>query len=148
MALPNARIIHVKRTPLDACHAIYKFLFNLAYPWSYDLDDIAAYYIGYRRVMERWREILPGKMIEVTYEDVVGNLEREAKGMIAHLGLEWEPSCLEFHENKAASMTGSATQVRQKLYSSSVGRWRDYEAQLKPLAKALEAAGIDPINAS
>lgn len=148
LALPKARIIHVKRTPLDACHAIYKFLFNLAYPWSYDLDDIAAYYIGYRRLMERWREVLPGKIIEVAYEDLVENLEREARGLIAHLGLEWEPSCLEFHENKAASMTGSATQVRQKLYSSSVGRWRDYEAQLKPLAKALEAAGIDPFNAS
>lgn len=146
LALPKAKIIHVKRTPLDACHAIYKFLFNLAYPWSYDLDDIAAYYTGYRRLMDRWREALPGRIIEVTYEDVVGNLEREARGLIASLGLEWEPSCLEFQENPAASMTGSATQVRQQLYSSSVGRWRDYEAQLKPLAEALEAAGIDPFN--
>ncbi len=146
LALPKARIIHVRRTPLDACHAIYKFLFNLAYPWSYDLGDIAAYYTGYRRLMDRWREALPGRIIEVTYEDVVRNLEPEARSLLTRLGLEWEPACLEFHENTAATMTGSATQVRQKLYSSSVGRWRDYEAQLQPLANALEAAGIDPFN--
>jgi len=144
LSLPNAKIIHVRRTPLDACYAIYKFLFNEAYAWSYDLDEIAQYYVGYRRLMDHWRAILPGRIIDVDYEDIVGDLENESKKLLAALGLEWEPACLDFHENRAAAMTGSAAQVRQKIYSSSVGRWRDYEEQLKPLAGKLEDAGIDP----
>ncbi|MCH8073595.1 MAG: sulfotransferase [Proteobacteria bacterium] len=144
LALPKAKIIHVRRTPLDACYAIYKFLFNQAYSWSYNLGDIAQYYIGYRQLMDHWRTAMPGRIIDVTYEDVVEDLEGEARHLVADLSLDWEPACLEFHENTAAAMTGSAVQVRQKIYASSVGRWRDYEAQLKPLADALEAAGIDP----
>jgi hypothetical protein len=143
-ALPNATIIHLQRTPMDACYAVYKFLFNQTYAWSYDLDEIAQYYVGYRQLMDHWRTVLPGRIIDVAYEDVVEDLEGEAKRLIDHLDLKWEPACLEFHESEAATMTGSAVQVRRKIYSSSVGRWRDYETQLKPLADALEAAGIDP----
>ena len=144
LALPKAKIIHVRRSPMDACYAVYKFLFNETYAWSYDLGEIAQYYIGYRQLMDHWRTVLPGKIIDVAYEDVVENLEAEARRLVGDLGLDWEPACLDFHENTAAAMTGSAVQVRQKIYSSSVGRWRNYEAQLKPLADALEAAGIDP----
>jgi hypothetical protein len=94
--------------------------------------------------MNHWRDVLPGRIIDVAYEDVVENLESEARRLVGDLGLDWEPACLDFHDNPAAAMTGSAIQVRQKIYSSSVGRWRDYEAQLRPLADALEAVGIDP----
>lgn len=143
-ALPKAKIVHLRRSPMDACYAAYKFLFNEAYAWSYDLDEIAQYYAGYRDVMDHWRTVLPGRIIDVAYEDVVEDLEGEAKRLIASLGLDWEPACLAFHESEAATMTGSAAQVRKKIYASSVGRWRDYEEQLKPLADKLEAAGIDP----
>lgn len=129
---------------MDACYAAYKFLFNEAYPWSYDLDEIAKYYIAYRQLMDHWRTVIPGRIIDVAYEDVVEDLEGEAKRLVGEIGLDWEPACLDFHENKAAAMTGSAVQVRQKIYSSSVGRWRNYENQLKPLAVSLEAGGIDP----
>ena len=129
---------------MDACYAVYKFLFNKTYAWSYDLNEIAQYYVGYRQLMDHWRAVLPDRIIDVAYEDVVEDLEGEAKRLIAELDLEWEPACLEFHESEAATMTGSAVQVRKKIYSSSVGRWRDYETQLKPLADALEAVGIDP----
>jgi len=145
MALPKAKIIHVRRSPLDACYAAYKFLFNETYAWSYDLGDIAQYYIGYRQLMDHWSTVLPGRIIDVTYEDVVEDLEGEARSLVNELDLDWEPDCLDFHENEAAAMTGSAVQVRQKIYSSSVGRWRDYAAQLQPLADALNAAGIDPV---
>lgn len=144
LALPWAKIIHVRRTPLDACYAIYKFLFNEAYGWSYDLDEIAGYYIGYRQLMEHWRMVIPDSIIDFTYEDVVEDLEGEARKLIDAIGLQWEPACLEFHENTAATMTGSAVQVRKQVYASSVGRWRDYEKQLEPVARKLEAAGIDP----
>jgi hypothetical protein len=143
-SLPEAKIIHVRRAPMDACYAIYKFLFNEAYPWSYDLDEIARYYIAYRRLMDHWHSIFPGEIIDIAYEDLVEDVENTAKGLIAKLGLEWEPECLRFYENEAAAMTGSAAQVRQKLYSSSVGRWRNYQEQLQPLANSLANAEIDP----
>jgi tetratricopeptide (TPR) repeat protein len=145
-ALPKASIIHVRRAPMDTCYAIYKFLFNDAYPWSYDLDDIARYYIAYRRLMDHWRAVLPDRIIDVTYEDVVHDLEGEARKLIDRLGLDWQPECLSFHESEAATMTGSAVQVRQPVYSSSVGRWRDYERQLQKVAETLTHAGIDPYN--
>jgi tetratricopeptide (TPR) repeat protein len=143
-ALPKASIIHVRRAPMDTCYAIYKFLFNDAYPWSYDLDDIARYYIGYRRLMDHWHAVLPGRIIDVAYEDVVNDLEGEARTLIDRLGLDWQPACLSFHESAAATMSGSAVQVRQPVYSSSVGRWRDYERQLQKIAVTLTSAGIDP----
>ncbi len=143
-ALPDAKIIHVRRTPMDACYAAYKFLFNQSYGWSYDLDDIAKHYVAYRRLMDHWRSVLPGRMIEVAYEDVVTDIEGTARRLIENIGLDWQPACVDFHENPAAAMTGSAVQVRQKLYADSVGRWRNYEAQLAPLAAALKQAGIDP----
>jgi len=143
-ALPDAAIIHLRRTPMDACYAIFKFHFNEAYPWSYDLDELVRYYIAYRRLMDHWREMLPGGIIEVRYEDIVEDIETTTRGLLGRLGLDWEDACIQFHENTAAAMTGSAAQVRKELYRSSVGRWRHYEEQLAPVAKALEDAGIDP----
>lgn len=143
--LPEAKIIHVRRTPMDACFAIYKFLFNDAYPWSYDLGDIARYYIAYRRLMDHWRDALPGRIIDVAYEDVVADLDGTARTLIAGLGLEWEPGCLGFHERTTAAYTGSAAQVRQPVYASSVGRWRRHEGRLSGVRQALETAGIDPL---
>lgn len=143
-ALPNACIIHMRRTPMDACYAIYKFLFNEAYAWSYDLDEIAKYYVAYRRLMEHWYKLFPGKILDIAYEDLVSDVEKTARKLVADLGLDWEAACLDFHRNKAATMTGSAAQVRREVYSSSVGRWRDYEEPLRPLAEQLTAAGIDP----
>jgi tetratricopeptide (TPR) repeat protein len=144
LSLPNSRIIHVRRTPIDACYAIYKFLFNEAYPWSYELGELTSYYVAYHRLMEHWRQVLPGRMIEVAYEDLVADLEPVARKLVGDLGLDWEEACLEFHRNEAAAMTGSAAQVRQKIYSSSVGRWKHYGKELEPVVKALHKAGIDP----
>lgn len=144
MALPRARVLHVRRTPMDACYAIYKFLFNDAYPWSYDLREIGAFYVAYRRLMDHWQSVMPGYIHDVRYEDLVADLETEARRLVALMGLDWEPAVLDFHEQEAATMTGSAVQVRKKIYASSVGRWKCYEQQLAPLAETLAAAGIDP----
>ena len=144
-ALPDAGIIHVRRAPLDTCFALYKFLFNDACPWSYDLDEIARYYVAYRRLMNHWHESLPGRIIEVAYEDLVADPEGEARRLVGSLGLEWEPGCARFHESATAVFTGSAAQVRQPVYESSVGRWRRHEQRLAGLRKTLEAAGIDPL---
>lgn len=148
MALPDATVIHVTRSPMDTCYAIYKFLFNEAYPWSYDLEDIAHYYVAYRKLMAHWRSVLPpGYLNDIGYEDVVADLPAAAERLAGLVGLEAHPAMLEFHRNPTAAMTGSAAQVRRQIYSTSVGRWQNYETQLQPVADILTAAGVDPYSA-
>jgi hypothetical protein len=141
-ALPNARIIHMVRDPMDTCYAIYKTLFGQAYPFSYDLDELATYYIAYRKLMAHWHQVMPGLILDVAYEDVVADPEQQARRLVAHCGLDWEPECLEFHKSKAASTTASAVQVRQPLYATSIQKWRNYENQLAPLNARLTQAGL------
>ncbi len=142
-ALPQAKIISLRRHPMDSCYSMYKQLFRDAYPFSYSLQDLASYYLAYHRLMEHWEEVMPGAIHTVRYEELVRDTESQTRRLLAHCGLDWENRCLEFHKNRSASTTASATQVRQKVYSSSVGKWRAYESQLAPLRETLEGAGFD-----
>jgi len=142
LALPNAKIINLKRHPLDTCYAIYKQLFLDAYPFSYDLKELGQYYVAYHQLMEHWHTVMPGVVYTIEYEKLVANLEPEARCLIDFCELDWQPQCLKFHENKEASTTASTTQVRQPVYQSSVGKWRAYREQLTPLIEVLEAADI------
>jgi tetratricopeptide (TPR) repeat protein len=142
LALPNAKIINLKRHPLDTCYAIYKQLFLDAYPFSYDLKELGQYYVAYHRLMEHWHAVMPGVVHTVEYEELVTDIETESRRLIEFCELEWQPQCLKFYENKEASTTASTTQVRQPVYRSSVGKWRAYRAQLAPLIDLLEEAGI------
>jgi tetratricopeptide (TPR) repeat protein len=142
-ALPNAKIISLRRHPMDSCYSMYKQLFRDAYPFSYSQQDLAAYYVAYHRLMEHWQSVMPGIVHTVQYEDLVSNTKSEARRLLAHCGLDWEKQCLDFHKNTSASTTASATQVRQKVYTSSVGKWKAYRTELVPLKHALENAGID-----
>jgi tetratricopeptide (TPR) repeat protein len=142
MALPRAKIIHLSRHPMDTCYAIYKRLFRDAYPWSYDLDEVADYYLSYRRLMTHWDSVMPGVIHTLSYEDLVFDPETHTRKLVDFCGLDWEPQCLNFDKNKSASTTASASQVRQPVYTSSVNRWRDYEQQLEPLAVRLRESGI------
>lgn len=144
-ALPHARIIHVVRDPLDTCYAIYKTLFADAYPFSYQLDELGAYYIAYRRLMAHWEAVLPGRMHTIHYEDLVSAQAQSSRQLVAHCGLEWEPACLDFHRSREASTTASASQVREPVHQRSVGRWQKFAAGLAPLVRQLEAAGIGPV---
>jgi hypothetical protein len=139
---PESTMIHVSRDSMDTCYAVYKTLFQRAYPFSYDLNDLARYFIAYWQLMEHWRSVLPGRILEVRYEDLVEHPELEAQRLITACGLSWEPAMSDFHHNPTASMTASASQVRRPVYRSSVGKWRRYEQQLRPLADKLQAAGI------
>jgi tetratricopeptide (TPR) repeat protein len=141
-ALPRARIISLRRHPMDSCYSMYKQLFRDAYPFTYDLQDLAAYYLAYHRLMEHWHSVIPEVILTVDYEELVSHTEREARRVTAHCGLDWEERCLDFHKSTSASTTASATQVRQKVYASSVGKWRAYEQELMPLRQRLEAAGL------
>jgi tetratricopeptide (TPR) repeat protein len=141
-ALPSARIVHVTRHPMAVCYAMYKVLFGQGYPFSYDLGEIADYYIAYRRLMEHWRTSLPGRLYEVAYEDLVSDPEGQGRALLAAMDLVWQDRCLQSHNNAAPVATASASQVRRPIYTSSVSLWRRYEPQLAPLRSRLLAAGV------
>jgi tetratricopeptide (TPR) repeat protein len=142
-ALPDAKIIHVTRHPMAAGYAMYKTLFKDAYPFSYDLDDIARYYLAYRRLMDHWREVLGEALLEVRYEDVIRDQLGQTRRLLRHCELPWQDQCLEFHRNPAATTTASASQVRRPLYRTSLEKWRHFASPLEPLRRALVAGGIE-----
>jgi hypothetical protein len=138
LALPNARIIHVRRDPVDTCVSCFSPLFMENLLYTYDLSELGRYYRAYEASVNHWRDVLPqGVMIDVQYEDVVADLEGQGRRILDHCGLEWDARCLDFHRNERSVRTASVAQVRRPLYKSSVGRWRRYEAFLEPLLAAL-----------
>jgi tetratricopeptide (TPR) repeat protein len=146
LALPGARFIHARRDPVDTCLSCFSILFVGHQPYTYELGELGRYYRTYARLMEHWRAALPpGLMLEVRYEDVVADLEGQARRIVAHCGLPWEEACLAFHRSQRPVQTASAVQVRQPLYATSVGRWRHYANELEPL---LQALGVSPADAT
>lgn len=138
LMLPNAKIIHVIRNPVDTCLSCFTTLFEHGQEYTYDLAELGRYYVDYARLMEHWREVLPeGAFLEVRYEDIVADQEAQARRLIEYCGLEWDDACLDFHRNKRVVRTASMTQVRQPIYQSSVERWRPYEEFLRPLFDTL-----------
>jgi len=136
--LPGARIVHTRRHPVDTCLSIYRIFFPDGMPWSYNLPDLAKCYRSYHEHMQHWEKTLPkGIMLSVRYEDVVADVEAKARQIIAHIGLPWNEACLKFYETERPVKTASLSQVRQPIYNTSVGRWRKYEAYLKPLLDGL-----------
>ena len=138
LALPGAVFINARRHPLDSCLGSFKQLFAKGQAFSYDLVDIGEYYLQYERLMEHWYKVLPGKLLDVRYEDVVDDLEMQVRRILQHCGLPFEEQCLRFYETDRAVKTASSEQVRQPIYSSSVNLWRNYEWQLEPLIEVLE----------
>ena len=138
LALPDARIVHVRRDPVDTCFSCFSNLFVDNVLYASELGELGRYYRGYNVLMAHWRRMLPpGMMIEVRYEDVVADLEGESRSLVAHCGLDWDPRCLDFHKSERSVRTASLAQVRQPIYGGSVGRWRPYQAFLGPLLEAL-----------
>ncbi len=142
LALPKAKIIQLERHPLDTCYAIYKQLFKDAYPFSYDLEELGHYYLAYRGLMDHWHKVMPGVIHTVRYETLVHDQEGQSRALIDACGLPWQDACLRYYENAQVSTTASAVQVRQPVYTSSVGRWRQYREQLKPLIHLLQEGGV------
>lgn len=141
LALPNARIIHTVRDPVDTCLSCFPKLFAGDQPYCYDLGELGRYYRAYEALMAHWRHVLPqGVMLDVQYEAVVDDIEREARRIIAHCGLEWDDACLSFYKTRRVIRTASAAQARQPIYNTSVGRWHPYSSMIGPL---LEALGIE-----
>jgi tetratricopeptide (TPR) repeat protein len=141
LILPGARIIHVRRDPVDTCLSCYSKHFASEQTFTYDQTELGQFYRAYDALMTRWRERLPQDgYIEVAYEDVVDDLEGQARRMIAFIGLEWDAACLSFDKTRRTVRTASVNQVREPIFKTSVGRWKPYAAELKPLLDALGVA--------
>lgn len=135
--LPNARVIHIRRNPLDTCLSCYLQDFSSGHAYAYDLTHLGHYYRAYVRLMDHWRMTLRIPLLEIDYEQIVADLEGEARKLIEFCGLPWHGQCLRFHETQRTVSTPSYEQVRRPLYASSVGRWHHYEEWLAPLVEAL-----------
>jgi tetratricopeptide (TPR) repeat protein len=139
LALPNARIIHMRRDPIDTCLSCFSILFTKGQPHTYDLAELGRYYRAYEALMAHWRRVLPaGVMLEIHYEDLVANLEGRTREALTFCGLDWDDNCLAFHTTRRSIRTASAGQARRPVYDTSIGRWRPYEAFLQPLIRELE----------
>jgi tetratricopeptide (TPR) repeat protein len=141
-AWPDAGIVYLRRHPMDTCFAMYKQVFTWAYKFSYSLDGLGRYYVAHDRLLKHWRKLLGGRLIEIEYESLVADQEGQTRALLARLGLAFEPSCLEFEKNETASATASSVQVREKIHTRSVNRWKHFEKQLQPLKDYLETAGV------
>jgi hypothetical protein len=138
-AFPDAHIIHLRRNPMDACFAMYKQSF---FKFAYTLENLGRYYVAYDRLRSHWQDVLKDRVIEVEYESLVTDQESQTRRLLDKLGLAFEPACLAFEQNKAPSVTASQVQVREKIHSRSVDKWKRFERELLPLRRHLENAGI------
>jgi hypothetical protein len=144
-ALPTAPIVCLRRHPMDTVLSNFRNLFATTsryYDYSYDLLDIAAYYVRFDRLMAFWRAALPGRVLELRYEDLIADQEQQTRRLLAHCGLGWSDACLDFHTNTAPVSTPSAAQVRRPIYADSVARWKQHAEVLAPVQRFFEQAGI------
>jgi len=141
-ALPNSKLLLVRRNPLDSCFAMYRTLFGEAYPFTYDFEDLARYYAAYDRLIRHWHESFGATLHEVVYEELVQEPLRVGAAAAAYCGLQWDPRAIEVHKSASISLTASAAQIRRPIYGSSSGRWVHYRTHLEPLIHALRQREI------
>ena len=137
---PKAKIIHCQRHPCDIANSCYFQNFVNIQPWSCDLKHIANYYNSYRRIMAHWDKVLPLSILNLRYEELVNNYEKKIPNLVKFIGIDWNERCLNFYETQGAVRTASKWQVRQPIYTNSVGRWKIYEDYLAPFKNTL----VDP----
>ena len=140
-ALPHARIVHLRRNPMDSCFSNMKELFAAnSHPYSYSFEDLAAHYRNYSRLMAHWHDIAPGRILDVNYEDLVSAPDAEARRVMAYCGLSYDAAQIRVESNATPVSTASSAQVRQPIHTRNIGGWRRYERQLAPMQALLENA--------
>ncbi|MET0082180.1 MAG: sulfotransferase [Sedimenticola sp.] len=137
LILPNAKVIHCRRNPMDTCLSIFKQYFKYGHSYSRDLNDLGSYYKLYQQLMAHWESVLPGFVYSVDYENLVFNQEEGTRQLLQYCGLPWDDACLEFHKTRRRVGTASNAQVRRKIFTSSVDGWKKYGDRLSPLYKAI-----------
>jgi len=130
LILPNAKIINARRHPIDCCLGNYKQLWGKGQHFAYDVFELAEYYKEYHKIMTHWHSVLPGKVLDVHYEETVIDLESQVRKILEYCGLPFEDQCLRFYETERAIRTASSEQVRQPIYQGALGRWRHYEKDI------------------
>jgi len=138
LLLPASRVIVCNRNPLDTCLSVYFHRFNSFHNYAKNLGTLGRFYRDYHRLIEHWKSILDIQIMEVQYEQLVNDSEQTIRNIIDFCGLEWAPECLDFHNNKRTMNTPSYNQVRKPMYSSSIGRWENYEQHIQPLIDTLD----------
>ena len=134
LAFPNAKIIHSMRDPMDSCFSNFTKLFKDDMRFTYSQENIGNYYKDYHKVMEHWKKVLPSDFIcNMKYEDMINDTEKEARRLTSFIGLDWDPNCLKFYDNKRNVKTASMMQVRKPIYKTSMARWKNFTKHLKPL---------------
>ena len=142
---PNARVIHCVRDARDTCYSIYKHFFSArGHHYAYDMEELGHYYNLYADLMAHWRQVFPGGFFDLHYESMVGEQETTTRALLDACGLPWDPACLKFHKTTRPVATISASQVRQPIYTGSVGAWRNYEESLAPLLRVLDKGLLAP----
>ncbi|MDP6189389.1 MAG: sulfotransferase, partial [Gammaproteobacteria bacterium] len=136
--LPKAKIIHCQRHPAATCLSIYKAYFSGVHSYAYNQAELARYYNIYDELMAHWREVFPGRLYEIQYENLVADQQAETEKLLQHCNLDWENACLEFYRSKRKVTTSSAYQVRQPMHNKSVGLWQRYGGGLQPLLSCLK----------
>jgi cytochrome c-type biogenesis protein CcmH/NrfG len=145
LAFPQAKIVCLRRNPMDSCLSNFRQLFsldNMRYAWSYDLMDCGRYYLLFDKLMQHWNNLFPGRIHNLQYDELVNSQEQTSRKLIDYLGLDWEGQCLRFHENTAAVDTASAAQVREPMNQDGLDRWKKYSEQLQPLVEFFQANGV------
>jgi len=137
LMLPNAKIIDARREPMACCFSNFKQLFARGQEFTYSIEDIARYYRTYLELMSHWQRALPGKILRVSHEDVVEDLEGNVRRILDFCGVEFEPQCIEFHKTVRSVRTASSEQVRQPINRDGIDQWQHFEAWLEPLKLAL-----------
>jgi hypothetical protein len=137
LILPNAKVIDARREPMACCFSNFKQLFASGQEFTYSLDDIGRYYRAYVELMAHWDQVLPGKVLRVQHEELVGDLESQVRRILEFLDLPFEPACLEFYKTERSVRTASSEQVRQPLYKEGLEQWRNFEPWLSPLKATL-----------
>ncbi len=137
LALPEAKIIHCTRDPVDTGLSIWQLLFSDGTLWAYDQREIGRYYLAYKKLMDHWNRVFPGEIYEANYERMIADQEGETRRLLAACNLPWDARCLNFHETERTVTTWSATQVRQPIYKDAVKKWKKYERYLQPLIETI-----------
>jgi hypothetical protein len=144
-ALPNAKIVCLRRDPMDTCLGNFRHLFEQEssyYDYAFDLRDTGRYYVGFDRLMRHWQRVFPGRIFELHYEELVESQEAVTRQLLDFCGLPWNDACLQSERNASPVNTPNAWQVRAPVYRSALGRWKHYEPQLRELRELLEGSGI------
>jgi hypothetical protein len=140
---PDARVVFCHREPRDGALSCFVQAFSKHQPFASDLADCARRWVETERLSRLWRDRLPLRMLDIQYETLVGDLEGQSRRLIEFLGLDWDPACLKFHETERSVKTASTWQVRQPIYTSSIGRWRNYERHIGPMLDVFRERGVE-----